>query len=181
MEAHRGNGYACYDLGRIYLLGLDSEADEEEAQRWFRGMPWKRFTRQNIGLRSLDTCDTASGSATPMATVRRRTMKNPPAGSGRRWKRTAPLPPILWQVNTSGDRGWSRTMGKPTACISRQLPTRSSPMPTPSTSSEECAGRGSGRKQTRRHPDSGMQELIRDFWPWRKPWQMTGCTTAWVP
>ena len=36
MEAHRGNGYSCYDLGRIYLLGLDSEADEEEAQRWFR-------------------------------------------------------------------------------------------------------------------------------------------------
>lgn len=36
MEAHRGNGYACYDLGRIYLLGLDSEADEEEVQRWFR-------------------------------------------------------------------------------------------------------------------------------------------------
>ena len=35
IEAHRGNGYACYDLGRIYLLGLDSQADEEEAQRWF--------------------------------------------------------------------------------------------------------------------------------------------------
>ena len=36
MEANRGNGYACYDLGRMYLLGQGCEEDEEEAQRWFR-------------------------------------------------------------------------------------------------------------------------------------------------
>ena len=36
MEASRGNGYACYDLGRMYLLGQGCEEDEEEAQRWFR-------------------------------------------------------------------------------------------------------------------------------------------------
>lgn len=36
LEANRGNGYACYDLGRMYLLGQGCEEDEEEAQRWFR-------------------------------------------------------------------------------------------------------------------------------------------------
>lgn len=36
MEANRGNGYACYDLGRMYLLGQGCAEDEEEAQRWFR-------------------------------------------------------------------------------------------------------------------------------------------------
>ena len=36
MEANRGNGYACYDLGRMYMLGQGCVEDEEEAQRWFR-------------------------------------------------------------------------------------------------------------------------------------------------
>lgn len=36
MEANRGNGYACYDIGRMYLLGQGCEENEEEAQRWFR-------------------------------------------------------------------------------------------------------------------------------------------------
>ena len=36
LEANRGNGYACYDLGRMHLLGQGCEEDEEEAQRWFR-------------------------------------------------------------------------------------------------------------------------------------------------
>ena len=36
MEAREGNGYACYDLGRMYLLGLGCDADEGEAQTWFR-------------------------------------------------------------------------------------------------------------------------------------------------
>ncbi len=36
MEANRGNGYACYDLGRMHLLGQGCEEDEVEAQRWFR-------------------------------------------------------------------------------------------------------------------------------------------------
>ena len=36
MEARRGNGYASYDLGRMYLLGQGCEEDAEEAQRWFR-------------------------------------------------------------------------------------------------------------------------------------------------
>ena len=36
MEANRGNGYACYDIGRMQLLGQGCEEDEEEAQRWFR-------------------------------------------------------------------------------------------------------------------------------------------------
>ena len=36
MEAKRGNGYACYDLGRMHLLGQGCEEDEEKAQRWFR-------------------------------------------------------------------------------------------------------------------------------------------------
>ena len=36
LEANRGNGYACYDIGRMYLLGQGCEEDEEEAQRWFR-------------------------------------------------------------------------------------------------------------------------------------------------
>ena len=36
MEAKRGNGYACYDIGRMYLLGQGCDEDEEEAQRWFR-------------------------------------------------------------------------------------------------------------------------------------------------
>lgn len=35
-EARGGNGYACYDLGRMYLLGLGCDVDEEEAQVWFR-------------------------------------------------------------------------------------------------------------------------------------------------
>ena len=36
LEANRGNGYACYDMGRMHLLGQGCEEDEEEAQRWFR-------------------------------------------------------------------------------------------------------------------------------------------------
>ena len=36
VEANRGNGYACYDIGRMHLLGLGCEENEEEAQRWFR-------------------------------------------------------------------------------------------------------------------------------------------------
>ena len=36
LEANRGNGYACYDIGRMHLLGQGYEEDEEEAQRWFR-------------------------------------------------------------------------------------------------------------------------------------------------
>ena len=36
MEARGGNGYACYDLGRMYLLGLGCDVDEKEAQVWFR-------------------------------------------------------------------------------------------------------------------------------------------------
>lgn len=35
-EASRGNGYACYDIGRMYLIGQGCEENEEEAQRWFR-------------------------------------------------------------------------------------------------------------------------------------------------
>lgn len=35
-EAKRGNGYACYDVGRMYLLGQGCEENEEEAQRWFQ-------------------------------------------------------------------------------------------------------------------------------------------------
>ena len=35
LEANRGNGYASYDIGRMYLLGQGCEQDEEEAQRWF--------------------------------------------------------------------------------------------------------------------------------------------------
>lgn len=35
-EANKGNGYACYDLGRMYLQGQGWEENEEEAQRWFR-------------------------------------------------------------------------------------------------------------------------------------------------
>ena len=36
LEAKCGNGYACYDLGRMHLLGQGCEEDEEEGQRWFR-------------------------------------------------------------------------------------------------------------------------------------------------
>ena len=36
LEASRGNGFACYDIGRMYLLGLGCDPDEEEAQKWFR-------------------------------------------------------------------------------------------------------------------------------------------------
>ena len=36
LEANRGNGYACYDLGRMHLLGQGCEEDEEEVQRWFQ-------------------------------------------------------------------------------------------------------------------------------------------------
>ena len=36
LEANRGNGYACYDIGRMYLLGQGCEENVEEAQRWFR-------------------------------------------------------------------------------------------------------------------------------------------------
>ena len=36
LEANCGNGYACYDVGRMYLLGQGCEENEEEAQRWFR-------------------------------------------------------------------------------------------------------------------------------------------------
>lgn len=35
LEANRGNGYASYDIGRMYLLGQGCEQDEAEAQRWF--------------------------------------------------------------------------------------------------------------------------------------------------
>lgn len=36
LEANHGNGYACYDVGRMYLRGQGCEENEEEAQRWFR-------------------------------------------------------------------------------------------------------------------------------------------------
>ena len=36
LEANRGNGFACYDIGQMYLLGLGCDPDEEEAQKWFR-------------------------------------------------------------------------------------------------------------------------------------------------
>ena len=36
LEASRGNGFACYDIGRMYLLGLGCDPDEEEEQKWFR-------------------------------------------------------------------------------------------------------------------------------------------------
>ena len=36
LEANRGNGYACYDLGRMHLMGQGCEEDEEESQQWFR-------------------------------------------------------------------------------------------------------------------------------------------------
>ena len=36
LEASRGNGFAYYDIGRMYLLGLGCNPDEEEAQKWFR-------------------------------------------------------------------------------------------------------------------------------------------------
>lgn len=36
LEANRGNGYACYDIGRMYLLEQGCEKNEEEAQIWFR-------------------------------------------------------------------------------------------------------------------------------------------------
>ena len=36
LEANRGNGYASYDIGRMYLLGQGCEENEEEAQQWFR-------------------------------------------------------------------------------------------------------------------------------------------------
>lgn len=35
-EANQGNGYACYDLGRMYLQGQGCEENEEEAQKWFQ-------------------------------------------------------------------------------------------------------------------------------------------------
>lgn len=35
-EANAGNGYARYDVGRMYLLGQGCEANEEEAQQWFQ-------------------------------------------------------------------------------------------------------------------------------------------------
>ena len=35
MEARRGNGYACYDIGRMYLMGQGCQKNEEEAQLWF--------------------------------------------------------------------------------------------------------------------------------------------------
>ena len=35
LEANRGNGYACYDMGRMYLLGQGCKENGEEAQRWF--------------------------------------------------------------------------------------------------------------------------------------------------
>lgn len=34
-EARRGNGYACYDIGRMYLLGQGCRKNEEEARLWF--------------------------------------------------------------------------------------------------------------------------------------------------
>ena len=36
LEANSRNGYAYYDLGRMYLLGQGCEENEEEAQLWFR-------------------------------------------------------------------------------------------------------------------------------------------------
>lgn len=35
LEASRGNGYACYDMGRMYLLGQGCKENGEEAQQWF--------------------------------------------------------------------------------------------------------------------------------------------------
>lgn len=34
-EADTGNGFAMHDLGRMYLLGIGCEKDEEQAQEWF--------------------------------------------------------------------------------------------------------------------------------------------------
>ena len=35
-EARRGNGFAMHDLGRMHLLGIGCDKDEEKAQEWFR-------------------------------------------------------------------------------------------------------------------------------------------------
>ncbi len=36
IEANHGNGFACYDLGRMHLAGLGCEENEEAAQSWFQ-------------------------------------------------------------------------------------------------------------------------------------------------
>lgn len=59
-EANAGNGYARYDVGRMYLLGQGCEANEEEAQQWFQNaleafhkaeqtMEKKEYLRYRIG------------------------------------------------------------------------------------------------------------------------------------
>ena len=114
LEANRGNGYACYDLGRMHLMGQGCEEDEEEAQRWFRDA-LEAFQVVKHQLKRKATCGTGSENATHTATGQSRTMRNPPSGSNRRWTRIIPSQLTPWLDSTSGGRVLNRAMRKPTA------------------------------------------------------------------
>lgn len=46
-EADTGNGFAMYDLGRMYLSGLGCERDEERAQEWF-AKAYRAFVEEEV-------------------------------------------------------------------------------------------------------------------------------------
>lgn len=49
-EAKSGNGFAMYDLGRMYLLGLGCDKDEERAQKWF-GRAYRAFIQEEAAVK----------------------------------------------------------------------------------------------------------------------------------
>ena len=45
-EAKKANGFAMHDLGKMYLLGLGCEKDEEQAQEWFLKAYWSFIAKE---------------------------------------------------------------------------------------------------------------------------------------
>lgn len=177
LEANRGNGYACYDLGRMYLLGQGCDEDEEEAQRWFRD--------------ALEAFQTAEMAAEKKGYLRYRIGKCHAYGHGAeqnyeesaKWFRQAvdennPFAAYSWLDSTSGGRVLNGAMRRPTVSTIWRQPMRNSLMPMPNTSSERCTGMGSVRRSIRRNPDCGTPKPVGASWPWKRTWRTTACTTV---
>ena len=89
----------------------------------------------------------------PMVTGQNRTMRNLPGGFVRRWKIITHLLPIPWVDNTSGGRGWSRTVRKRIDCTPWR---QSGAMLIPSTRLEGCTGMVLGQRLIWKNPSDGM-------------------------
>ena len=176
MEARGGNGYACYDLGRMYLLWLGCDADEEEAQTWFRN--------------ALEAFQKAEQTAEKKGYLRYRIGKCHAHGHGteqnyeesarwfRQWMKITHLPPTRWEANTSGGRAWKRAIRRHTDCTPWR---QSGAMHMHSTSLEGCTGMVSGQGLIWKTPSGGMPKHTQDFSPWKRLWQTISSAIALVP